>query len=100
MRVKTIRRPRRKVPGFADSGRFPGGKTSHFALRDPEHSHDEKFYLFQDQTEEAVVVAPDVMPLNGHCTCLPGNKWILNDTCPDDHRTQLYFIEISGIVEA
>ena len=74
----------------------PHGKTSHLIWRDPEHvlawawhpSHEEKFYLFRDQAEEAEVVAPDVMPLNGHCTYLSGNKWILNDTCPDEDRLQ------------
>ena len=74
----------------------PHGKTSHFIWRDPAHvlawawhpSHQDKFYLFQDQTEESEVVAPDIMPLNGHCTYLPGNKWILNDTYPDEDRLQ------------
>ena len=74
----------------------PHGKTSHFIWRDPGHvlawawhpSHEESFYLFRVQTEEAEVVAPDVMPLNGHCTHVPGNKWILNDTYPDEDRLQ------------
>jgi hypothetical protein len=28
------------------------------------------------------------MTVNGHCTYLPGNKWILNDTYPDKERNQ------------
>ena len=48
----------------------PYGKTSHFIWRDPQHvlawawhpSHGSKFYLFRDGTDEAEVVAPDVMP--------------------------------------
>ena len=28
------------------------------------------------------VVGKDVMTVNGHCTYLPGNEWILNDTYP------------------
>ena len=29
-----------------------------------------------------------VMTENGHCTYLPGNEWILNDTYPDKQRIQ------------
>ena len=78
----------------------PGGRTSHFIWRDPEHvlawawhaSHGEKFYLFKDLTDETVVVAPDLMPANGHCTYLPGNRWILNDTYPDEARLQHVYL--------
>ena len=28
------------------------------------------------------------MTVNGHCTYLPGNRWILNDTYPDKQRNQ------------
>ena len=82
----------------------PHGRTSHFIWRDPEHvlawarhpSHGEKFYLYRDRTEAVEVVAPEVMPLNGHCTYLPGNRWILNDTYPDEDRLQHpYLYEVS-----
>lgn len=82
----------------------PHGRTSHFIWRDPEHvlawarhpSHGEKFYLYRDRTESVEVVAPEVMPLNGHCTYLPGNRWILNDTYPDEDRLQHpYLYEVS-----
>lgn len=74
----------------------PYGKTSHFIWRDPTHilawawhpSHGEKFYLYEDRTENVSVVGPDVMTVNGHCTYLPGNHWILNDTYPDKERNQ------------
>jgi hypothetical protein len=74
----------------------PHGKTSHFIWRDPDHilawafhpSHGEKFYLYEDQTDRVSVIAPDLMPQNGHCTYLPGNRWILNDTYPDRQRLQ------------
>jgi len=74
----------------------PYGKTSHFIWRDPRHilawawhpSHGEKFYLYEDRTENVQVVGPDVMTVNGHCTYLPGNRWILNDTYPDAQRKQ------------
>ena len=83
----------------------PYGRTSHFIWRDPEHvlawaghhSHGEKFYLYRDQTDQVEVVAPEVMPKNGHCTYLPGNKWILNDTYPDKDRLQHpYLYEIAS----
>ena len=75
----------------------PNGKTSHFIWRDPNHilawawhpSHGHKFYLFEDKTGGKVeVVGKDVMTINGHCTYLPGNAWILNDTYPDKNRNQ------------
>jgi hypothetical protein len=74
----------------------PHGKTSHFIWRDPRHvlawawhpSHGEKFYHYEDRTENVQVVGPDVMTVNGHCTYLPGCKWILNDTYPDRERLQ------------
>ncbi|MCB0127628.1 MAG: hypothetical protein KDE58_35435, partial [Caldilineaceae bacterium] len=67
------------------------GHTSHFIWRDPQTilawswhpSHEWAFYLYRDQemdgSEEPEVVGKDVMTLNGHCTYLPGNEWILND---------------------
>ena len=74
----------------------PYGKTSHFIWRDPQHvlawawhpSHGDKFYLYRDRSRQVEAVAPDVMTVNGHCTYLPGNQWILNDTYPDKNRNQ------------
>jgi hypothetical protein len=82
----------------------PYGYTSHFIWRDPSHvlawarhpSHGDKFYLYTDQTDRTEVVAPEVMPVNGHCTYLPGDRWILNDTYPDQDRLQHpYLYEIA-----
>jgi hypothetical protein len=82
----------------------PYGDTSHFIWRDPRHvlawafhpSHKNRFYLFTDRTDKVEVVAPETMPLNGHCTYLPGNRWILNDTYPDEKRLQHpYLYEIA-----
>ncbi len=43
------------------------------------------------------VVGPDVMTVNGHCTYLPGNRWILNDTYPDKQREQNpYLYEVAS----
>ena len=76
----------------------PSGRTSHFIWRDPRHllawswheSHGSAFYLFEDRTGGAVeVVGEGVMTVNGHCSYLPGNEWILNDTYPQgDKRLQ------------
>jgi hypothetical protein len=74
----------------------PHGKTSHFIWRDQEHvlawawhpSAGEKFYLYQDRSQQVEVVGKEVMTVNGHCTYLPGNAWILNDTYPDKERLQ------------
>jgi hypothetical protein len=94
------------------------GRTSHFIWRDPRHilawawhpSHKNAFYLYEDGTEKArpdlafspersrrdsrrvEVVGKDIMTKNGHCTYLPGNKWILNDTYPDKERKQTVYL--------
>ncbi len=74
----------------------PHGKTSHFIWRDARHvlawawhpSSESRFYLYEDQTENVQVVGEGVMTVNGHCTYLPGSRWILNDTYPDKQRNQ------------
>lgn len=82
----------------------PNGKTSHYIWRDPKSilawawhpSHGEKFYVFHDHSDRVDVVGPDVMTVNGHCTYLPGNRWILNDTYPDRERNQnVYLYEVA-----
>ncbi|MFN7933442.1 MAG: hypothetical protein U0R19_08955 [Bryobacteraceae bacterium] len=78
----------------------PAGRTSHFIWRDPQtvlawawhKSHGDKFYLFRDRTDQVDVIAPELMPVNGHCTYLPGNRWILNDTYPDKDRLQHVYL--------
>ena len=83
----------------------PYGKTSHFIWRDPAHvlawawhpSHGNKFYLYRDKSDKVEAVGPDVMTVNGHCTYLPGNRWILNDTYPDKQRNQnVYLYEVAA----
>lgn len=82
----------------------PYGKTSHFIWRDPQHilawawhpSHDSAFYLYEDGTNSVEIVGKGVMTRNGHCTYLPGNEWILNDTYPDgDRRQNVYLYHIA-----
>ena len=78
----------------------PDGRTSHFIWRDPKTvlawawhpSHGSKFYLHYDQTGEVEAVGPEVMTRDGHCSYLPGNEWILNDTYPDKQRNQNVYL--------
>jgi hypothetical protein len=82
----------------------PYGKTSHFIWRDPKHilawawhpSHGNAFYLYEDGTDNVRVVGKDIMTRNGHCTYLPGNKWILNDIYPDKERKQNVYLYGTG----
>jgi len=78
----------------------PHGKTSHFIWRDPGHilawawhpSHGNAFYLYEDGTDKVEIVGKGIMTRNGHCTYLPGNKWILNDAYPDKERKQNVYL--------
>jgi hypothetical protein len=79
----------------------PSGATSHFIWRDPRHilawsrhsSHGNGFYLFEDRVGGKVeIVGLGVMTQNGHCSYLPGNQWILNDTYPDKSRNQNVYL--------
>ena len=76
------------------------GRTSHFIWRDTRHilawawhpSHGNDFYLYEDSTRKVEVVGKDIMTQNGHCSYLPSNKWILNDTYPDKQRKQNVYL--------
>ncbi len=73
------------------------GKASHFNWRDARHllcwatrpSHGGRFYLFEDAPAGKVeAFVPEVLTQNGHCSFLPGNRWLLTDTGPDAKRVQ------------
>jgi hypothetical protein len=74
----------------------PYGLPSHYIWRDPKHilcfaphpSFGRRFYLYEDRTEHTEVVGLNEMAQDGHCTYLPGNEWILNDSYPDQQRLQ------------
>ncbi|MFN0198066.1 MAG: hypothetical protein ACKVT0_15070 [Planctomycetaceae bacterium] len=86
------------------------GLTSHFIWRDPNHilswsnqpTHGPRFYLFEDSDGGAIeVVGENEMTQDAHCSYLPGNEWILNDSYPDKDRLQhpyLYHVESKRIV--
>ncbi|MAE63768.1 MAG: hypothetical protein CMJ18_05805 [Phycisphaeraceae bacterium] len=75
------------------------GRMSHFIWRDPRHilawswhpSHDHCMYLYTDGSSEVEPIGKGVMD-NGHCSCLPGHEWILNDTYPDQDRNQNVYL--------
>jgi hypothetical protein len=64
------------------------GGTSHFIWRDSSRilmftdiaPGGRGFYLFDERTGKSEILINDGN--NGHCTYLPGNEWILNDTYP------------------
>jgi hypothetical protein len=73
------------------------GGGSHFNWRDartllawarrPERG--DRFYLFEDRAGGRVEpFEPDLLTRNGHCSFLPGNRWLLSDTGPDEKRLQ------------
>lgn len=77
------------------------GMTSHFIWRDAGHilawskqdSHGAAFYLFSDDgSGEIEAVGPGLMTRDGHCTYLPGNRYILNDSYPGSDRMQHVYL--------
>ena len=69
----------------------PYNYTSHFIWRDTSHilawtripRRGNGFFLFEDAPVENIVqTGKGVMTVFGHCTYLPCNDWILNDTNP------------------
>ena len=82
------------------------GKTSHFIWRDPAHilawswhpSAESAFYLYGDGDGQVEPVGLGTMRVNGHCTYLPGGRWVLNDTYPlGEARTQeLYLYDVAS----
>jgi len=85
----------------------PGaGMVSHFIWRDPEHilawtrhpSAGDAFYVMEDAEQGRMeVVGGDVMTRDGHCTYLPGNRWIVNDTYPQGPQRlqEVYLYEVA-----
>jgi hypothetical protein len=79
---------------------------SHCAWRDPRHvllwarrpgQRECRFHVCVDRTEEAEMLAPDVLTSNSHVTYLPrtGGRWLLNDSYVDKKGNQaLYLFEI------
>lgn len=80
----------------------PFNMTSHLVWRDPTHiiayanrpTHGNRFYVFEDKTQNTSPVGADIMKVDGHVSYLPftDQKWILNDTYPDRERYQHPFL--------
>ncbi|MFC1452120.1 hypothetical protein ACFLSJ_02095 [Verrucomicrobiota bacterium] len=111
-RVEFLHRWCDHVPGFRtrmftadpDGGDLrivdDSGATSHFIWRDPASilawsnpgPTGGGFYLFRDGGGVAELIGREVMTQDGHCSYLPGNEWILNDSYPDAARVQRVYI--------
>jgi hypothetical protein len=78
------------------------GCTSHFFWRDPEHilawswhaGRRGGFCLFEDKPAggDVQAIGGEVMYHDGHCSYLPGNEYILNDTYRDRNGNQNPFL--------
>jgi hypothetical protein len=44
------------------------------------------------ETGRFEALAPDVMTKNGHLSYLPGGRWIVSDTAPDENRLQHVYL--------
>lgn len=74
------------------------GAVSHFIWRDPKailayakpkEGMDWGFFVFQDTPElQYEAIGKGILTTDGHCTYLPGNRWILNDTYRDKNKIQ------------
>lgn len=85
----------------------PGaGMVSHFIWRDADHilawtrhpTVGDCFCVMEDAPDGAVEpIGRDVMTRDGHCTYLPGGRWIVNDTYPQgpDRLQQVYLFEVA-----
>lgn len=85
----------------------PGaGMVSHFIWRDPAHilawtrhpSAGDAFYVMEDAEQGRMeAIGSDVMTRDGHCTYLPGNRWIVNDTYPQGPQRlqEVYLYEVA-----
>ena len=70
--------------------------VSHHDWLDPERllvwtdlvGEGEHFYLFNVETRESEVIAPDAITVDGHCSFARDGAWLLVDTYPDQQRLQ------------
>ncbi len=75
------------------------GLVSHFIWRDAdhilawsEHGGRRHFHLYRDRTDQVETTGAGIMTEDGHCSYLPGNRFILCDTYPDKERHQTVYL--------
>lgn len=85
----------------------PGaGMVSHFIWRDADHilawtrhpTEGECFCIMEDAVDGGIApIGREAMPRDGHCTYLPGGRWIVNDTYPQgpDRLQRVYLYEVA-----
>jgi len=85
----------------------PGaGMVSHFIWRDADHilawtrhpTEGDCFCIMEDAVDGGIQpIGREVMPRDGHCTYLPGGRWIVNDTYPQgpDRLQRVYLYEVA-----
>ena len=65
--------------------------TSHFDWRDADHilawarrrDIGDRYFLFQDRSNEIELIGEGVLTTDGHCSYAPDRRWFLTDTYPD-----------------
>jgi len=85
----------------------PGaGMVSHFIWRDADHilawtrhpTEGDCFCIMEDAVDGGIApIGREAMPRDGHCTYLPGGRWIVNDTYPQgpDRLQRVYLYEVA-----
>ncbi|HBB75124.1 MAG TPA: hypothetical protein DC048_11825 [Planctomycetaceae bacterium] len=85
----------------------PGaGMVSHFIWRDADHilawtrhpTEGDCFCIMEDAVDGGIEpIGREAMPRDGHCTYLPGGRWIVNDTYPQgpDRVQRVYLYEVA-----
>lgn len=82
------------------------GMTSHFIWRDPKHllaytrhpTAGMRFCIIEDRAGGTIeIIDSPLLPVDGHCTYLPGNAWILTDTYPQgsERLQEVYLFHIA-----
>jgi hypothetical protein len=72
----------------------PGG-CGHFNWRDNESLivQENGFFIYKDKVGRAEQIGKGILPgSGGHISYLPGGKWIVGDTYPDDNRQQILYL--------
>ena len=81
--------------------RFPdAGFFSHYDWRDDAHllawakveNIGNRFFLFEDRSDQFEIVADDELTADGHCSYSPDRRWILSDEYPESDGFRPLFL--------